>query len=122
MRQPPSDGNALGKVKFMFPNPYNIYLHDTPHKELFVREANTLVALSHPHIVKLFDYGHQDGIVYFVMELMVGGSLAEHLANGVLPLERADALIGQHSLTAAPALRVERRRGGSGLVAELPPC
>ena len=32
MRQPPSDGNALGKVKFMFPNPYNIYLHDTPAK------------------------------------------------------------------------------------------
>ena len=30
LRQPPSDGNALGKVKFMFPNPYNIYLHDTP--------------------------------------------------------------------------------------------
>lgn len=35
LRQPPSDGNALGKVKFMFPNPYNIYLHDTPAKELF---------------------------------------------------------------------------------------
>ncbi|MDZ4134038.1 MAG: L,D-transpeptidase family protein, partial [Paracoccaceae bacterium] len=30
MRQPPSDGNALGLVKFMFPNPWNIYLHDTP--------------------------------------------------------------------------------------------
>lgn len=35
LRQPPSDGNALGLVKFMFPNPYNIYLHDTPAKELF---------------------------------------------------------------------------------------
>jgi len=35
LRQPPSDGNALGKVKFMFPNPYNIYLHDTPSKSLF---------------------------------------------------------------------------------------
>jgi len=38
MRQPPSDGNALGKVKFMFPNPYNIYLHDTPQKALFAKE------------------------------------------------------------------------------------
>ncbi len=39
MRQPPSDGNALGLVKFMFPNPYNIYLHDTPSKNLFAHEV-----------------------------------------------------------------------------------
>ena len=39
LRQPPSDGNALGKVKFMFPNAYNIYLHDTPAKELFDKEV-----------------------------------------------------------------------------------
>lgn len=38
MRQPPSRGNALGRVKFMFPNKHNIYLHDTPHKNLFARE------------------------------------------------------------------------------------
>jgi murein L,D-transpeptidase YcbB/YkuD len=35
MRQPPSTQNALGLVKFMFPNQYNIYLHDTPAKSLF---------------------------------------------------------------------------------------
>ena len=29
----------LGLVKFMFPNPYNIYLHDTPAKNLFGREV-----------------------------------------------------------------------------------
>jgi murein L,D-transpeptidase YcbB/YkuD len=39
MMEPPSDGNALGKVKFMFPNPYNIYLHDTPQKALFAKEV-----------------------------------------------------------------------------------
>jgi len=39
MRQPPSRGNALGLVKFMFPNRHNIYLHDTPHKNLFGRET-----------------------------------------------------------------------------------
>ncbi|MEM6634998.1 MAG: L,D-transpeptidase family protein [Pseudomonadota bacterium] len=38
MKEPPSQGNALGRVKFMFPNRYNIYLHDTPHKSLFARE------------------------------------------------------------------------------------
>jgi len=39
LRQPPSDDNALGLVKFMFPNPYNIYLHDTPSKSLFAKEV-----------------------------------------------------------------------------------
>jgi len=39
MRQPPSQRNALGLVKFMFPNKYNIYLHDTPAKNLFSREV-----------------------------------------------------------------------------------
>ncbi len=39
LRQPPGDGNALGKVKFMFPNKYNIYLHDTPAKSLFSHDV-----------------------------------------------------------------------------------
>ena len=39
MRQPPSSRNALGLVKFMFPNKHNIYLHDTPAKNLFSREV-----------------------------------------------------------------------------------
>lgn len=38
LRQPPGASNALGKVKFMFPNPWSIYLHDTPDKHLFARE------------------------------------------------------------------------------------
>lgn len=35
IRQRPGTLNALGKVKFIFPNSYNIYLHDTPSKSLF---------------------------------------------------------------------------------------
>ncbi len=35
MRQKPGEKNALGLVKFMFPNPHDIYLHDTPAKGLF---------------------------------------------------------------------------------------
>ncbi len=37
IRQRPDAGNALGRVKFMFPNDYAIYLHDTPAKRLFAR-------------------------------------------------------------------------------------
>lgn len=44
MKQPPSNGNALGLVKFMFPNRHNIYLHDTPAKSLFAEEKR---AFSH---------------------------------------------------------------------------
>ncbi len=37
IRQEPGPDNALGRVKFMFPNPYMVYLHDTPSKGLFER-------------------------------------------------------------------------------------
>jgi murein L,D-transpeptidase YcbB/YkuD len=35
IRQRPGPGNALGLVKFIFPNDYNVYLHDTPQGQLF---------------------------------------------------------------------------------------
>src|SRR5690606_20598061 len=41
IRQDSGDGNALGRVKFMFPNRFNIYLHDTPAKSLFSRPERT---------------------------------------------------------------------------------
>ena len=44
IRQRPGTGNALGKVKFLFPNSFNIYFHDTPSKSLFERDKR---AFSH---------------------------------------------------------------------------
>lgn len=41
LRQGSGDGNALGRVKFMFPNRFNIYLHDTPAKALFGKDERT---------------------------------------------------------------------------------
>jgi murein L,D-transpeptidase YcbB/YkuD len=35
LRQNPGDNNALGRIKFMFPNKFSIYLHDTPGRYLF---------------------------------------------------------------------------------------
>ena len=37
LRQEPAIDNALGQIKFMFPNKLNVYLHDTPSKKLFLR-------------------------------------------------------------------------------------
>eukprot|EP00873_Tetraselmis_striata_P043496 jgi/Tetstr1/463760/TSEL_000809.t1 len=41
LRQDPGDGNALGRIKFMFPNKFNIYIHDTPSKSLFARSQRS---------------------------------------------------------------------------------
>ena len=52
LRQEPGPWNALGKVKFDMPNPYAVYLHDTPSHSVFVRDARAVshgcVRVEHP--------------------------------------------------------------------------
>ena len=52
LRQPPGPNNPLGKVKFMFPNPHAIYLHDTPTRNLFGHDvrafSNGCIRLNDP--------------------------------------------------------------------------
>jgi murein L,D-transpeptidase YcbB/YkuD len=58
LRQDAGPRNALGGIKFMFPNPYSIYLHDTPSRELFSRNQRTFssgcIRISNP--VELAEY------------------------------------------------------------------
>jgi murein L,D-transpeptidase YcbB/YkuD len=58
IRQKPGPGNALGKVKFLFPNSFNIYFHDTPSKSLFERDMRAFshgcIRLSDPY--KMAEY------------------------------------------------------------------
>lgn len=58
IRQLPGTGNALGKVKFLFPNSFNIYFHDTPSKSLFERDQRAFshgcIRLSDPY--KMAEY------------------------------------------------------------------
>jgi murein L,D-transpeptidase YcbB/YkuD len=44
VRQPPGERNALGRIKFMFPNDFSVYMHDTPMRKLF---ASSKRAFSH---------------------------------------------------------------------------
>ncbi len=52
LRQRPGPGNALGRVKFMFPNQFNVYLHDTPSRGVFAENSRAFshgcVRLSRP--------------------------------------------------------------------------
>ena len=58
IRQKPGGANALGKVKFIFPNSYSIYFHDTPSKSLFNKDTRAFshgcIRLAEP--VKLATY------------------------------------------------------------------
>lgn len=89
MRQPPSKGNALGLVKFMFPNKYNIYLHDTPAKNLFGREVR---AYSHGcvRLADPFDFAYtllakqeSNPEAYFQSVLATGRETRVDLVNPV---------------------------------------
>ena len=92
LRQPPSDGNALGLVKFMFPNTYNIYLHDTPSKSLFDNEVR---AYSHGciRLADPFDFA------YALLALQVDdpkGEFAAHLNTGRETTVPLDAPVPVH--------------------------
>ncbi len=58
LRQDAGPRNALGGIKFMFPNPYNVYLHDTPSRGLFSQNQRTFssgcIRISNP--VELAEY------------------------------------------------------------------
>ena len=58
VRQLPGEKNSLGKVKFLFPNSFNIYFHDTPAKSLFSKDkraySHGCIRLSDP--VKMAQY------------------------------------------------------------------
>lgn len=62
MTQDPGDHNALGRVKFVFANSHDIYMHDTPHKELFdkVKRAFSSGCIRLEHPFRLVEYFIQE--------------------------------------------------------------
>lgn len=80
-----------------------------PHAlERFRREARAAAALDHPHIVRLFDIGHAEGLHFLVLEYVEGVDLQTVIdRDGPVPYPQAVALVAQ----AAAGLQHAHERG-----------
>src|SRR5258708_20458674 len=66
----------------------------SPHElARFLREAQAIAGLQHPHIVQVHDAGELEGRPYFTMEFVDGGSLAQELAGVPQSARRAAELV-----------------------------
>lgn len=85
VRQKPGPNNALGQMKLVMPNPYSVYLHDTPNRDLFGRD------------VRAFSHGC----------VRVGDALglAENLLAGVKTRPQIDALVASRQSVTVPLAR-----------------
>jgi len=82
-------------------------LSNPERRARFEREAKAVAILSHPHICTLHDIGHEDGILFLVLEHLEGETLAERLKRGALPF--ASAL--EYAIQIADALGAAHLRG-----------
>lgn len=73
----------------------------------FQAEARVIARLQHPHIVQVFDIGEHQGMPFFSLELVEGGSLEKHLAGNPLPPPQAAALLA----TLAEAMQAAHDQG-----------
>ena len=95
--------NRLVALKMLLGGPYA-----GPHERArFQREAEAVARLRHPNIVQVHDVGDHDGVPYFTMEFVEGGSLAQALAGTPQPARRAAALLA----TLAEAVEAAHRAG-----------
>lgn len=83
LRQDPGKHNALGRIKFMFANPFNIYLHDTPSKSLFQRDIRTFssgcIRLEKPFELAAFALNQESLPEKFSEDLDSDKTITKHL-------------------------------------------
>ncbi len=65
---------------------------DPSFLQRFQREAKALAKLDHPYILKVLDYGEQDGVPYLVMPFVGGGTLKARMGQPIAPAETARIL------------------------------
>lgn len=71
------------------------FLQDETFLERFMREVQVIARLEHPRILPVYDFGEEGGQPYIVMRYISGGTLAERIAEGPLPLEEVVRLLWQ---------------------------
>jgi tRNA A-37 threonylcarbamoyl transferase component Bud32 len=81
-------------------------MHDPQFRDRFRREIKTIASLEHPAIVPVYDVGEEDGVPYFVMRYMPGGSLTQWIEKGKFSLEDAARIIERLSSALAYAHKV----------------
>ena len=85
--QDPGEVNSLGRIKFMLPNPYAVYLHDTPSRHLFNRPVRTFssgcIRVAEP--VQLANFVLNDGRDYMTLDVPEAISSGE---NQIVSLPR----------------------------------
>lgn len=79
IRQRPGDGNALGNIKFMFPNQHSVYIHDTSSRSLFSRDYR---ALSHGCVRVHEPFSFADAVLSEEPETLDGSRLKKMLGRG----------------------------------------
>lgn len=80
---------------------------DPQFPDRFRNEARTIARLQHPHILPLYDYGSEDDILYLVMAYIEGGTLADRVIDGPLPLRDIERMLRE----IASALDYAHRQG-----------
>lgn len=82
-------------------------LEDPQFRTRFIREAKTIASLEHPAVVPVYDFGEDGERLFLVMRLMLGGSLAQKLKQGILSAEGAYQIVQR----IAPALDMAHEKG-----------
>ena len=82
------------------------FTFDPQFRARFQREAEVIAALEHPAIVPVYDFGEEDNQPFIVMRYMPGGSLAELLEKGPLPIHEIAALFERIGLALDHAHRL----------------
>jgi Tol biopolymer transport system component len=83
------------------------FVHDPDRVARFRREAQVLASLNHPHIAAIYGLEEANGSQFLVLELVEGGTLADRLKAGPLPVEEALTVATQ----IADALEVAHEKG-----------
>lgn len=97
------DLNRYCAIKVLPPHPGR----DPSYIRRFRQEALAIARLQHPHILALYDSGSEDDIFYLVTPYVEGGSLAELIRRGRLPVVRVEQILNE----VASALDYAHRKG-----------